>query len=186
MMGRTAGFHPDKTLGQLGEEGQYVLAPERLGDDHAPRSINAMNLARSRPTVRASDGGLELNLVSSFGLGLVGERCYGRTSLDEGQSAFVALSWRGRRPTIEEEAFSELKRTVEFWRNWLSGATIPDHLWRSFIERSALTLKGLSYAPTGAIMAAATTSLPETPGGARNWDYRSTWIRDSAFMLRSL
>jgi Trehalase-like, N-terminal/Glycosyl hydrolases family 15 len=75
---------------------------------------------------------------------------------------------------------------VGFWRDWLSTAKVPDHPWRAYIDRSALTLKGLSYSPTGAIMAAATTSLPETPGGARNWDYRYTWIRDSAFMLRSL
>jgi GH15 family glucan-1,4-alpha-glucosidase len=79
-----------------------------------------------------------------------------------------------------------LNTTVDFWRDWLSSAKIPDHPWKPYLDRSALTLKGLSYAPTGAIMAASTTSLPETPGGARNWDYRFTWIRDSAFMLRSL
>ena len=72
-----------------------------------------------------------------------------------------------------------LNTTVDFWRDWLSSAKIPDHPWKPYLDRSALTLKGLSYAPTGAIMAASTTSLPETPGGARNWDYRFTWIRDS-------
>src|SRR5262249_41577196 len=106
--------------------------------------------------------------------------------LAEVQSAFVALSWGGDAPTTIDEAFAQLGDTQRFWRDWLSVADIPDHRWRPYIERSALALKGLSYAPTGAILAAATTSLPETPGGERNWDYRYTWIRDTAFMLRAL
>ena len=85
-----------------------------------------------------------------------------------------------------DDAFEQLHQTESFWRDWLSKGRFPDHRFRPYIERSALALKGLSYAPTGAIMAAATTSLPETPGGERNWDYRYTWIRDSAFMLRAL
>ena len=92
----------------------------------------------------------------------------------------------GPAPTTQQEADADLESTVSFWRDWLSTGTFPDHPWRPFIERSALTLKGLSYAPTGAIMAASTTSLPETPGGARNWDYRYTWIRDTGFTLRAL
>ena len=118
---------------------------------------------------------------------MLGARCYGRTSLAAGQSAFVALSWGGgHAPADLDEAQRTLNCTVDFWRDWLSSANIPDHPWKTYLDRSALTLKGLSYAPTGAIMAALTTSLPETWGGARNWDYRFTWIRDSAFMLRSL
>ena len=137
-------------------------------------------------TVHPPAGDPMLSVTSSLRLGVTGARCYGRSTLDAGQTAFVAVSWGGRPPTSVEEACVQRDDTVTYWRDWLSNGTFPDHPWRSYIERSALTLKGLSYAPTGAIMAAPTTSLPETPGGARNWDYRYTWIRDSSFMLRSL
>jgi GH15 family glucan-1,4-alpha-glucosidase len=137
--------------------------------------------------VAPAEGDVRLELAGNVRLGVLGARCYGRTTLSQGQSAFVVLSWGDAKvPASQEEAFSALNTTVDFWRDWLSTAKIPDHPWKPYLDRSALTLKALSYAPTGAIMAAATTSLPETPGGARNWDYRFTWIRDSAFMLRSL
>jgi GH15 family glucan-1,4-alpha-glucosidase len=134
----------------------------------------------------ARGGDQSLELVSGLRLGVGGARAYGRTQLEHGASTFVALSWGGEVPTTLDEAMAQLAETEAFWRDWLSVADIPDHRYRPHIERSALTLKGLSYAPTGAIMAAATTSLPETPGGERNWDYRFSWIRDSAFLLRAL
>jgi alpha,alpha-trehalase len=138
-------------------------------------------------TITPPEGDVQLELSGSVRLGVLGARGYGRTTLAEGESAFVVLSWGGSSiPATEDEAYRALSTTIDYWRDWLSSARIPDHPWKPYIDRSALTLKGLSYAPTGAIMAAATTSLPETPGGARNWDYRFTWIRDSAFMLRSL
>ena len=67
-----------------------------------------------------------------------------------------------------------------------AAARFPDHRWREPIQRSALAIKGLTYMPTGATVAALTTSLPETPGGERNWDYRYTWMRDSTFTLQAL
>jgi GH15 family glucan-1,4-alpha-glucosidase len=138
-------------------------------------------------TLNPQEGDLRLELTGNIKLGVLGARSYGRTTLTAGESAFVVLSWGDTNvPATQDEASSALDATVDFWRDWLSQAKIPDHPWKPYLDRSALTLKALSYAPTGAIMAAATTSLPETPGGARNWDYRFTWIRDSAFMLRSL
>ena len=77
---------------------------------------------------------------------------------------------RARRPT--SEAYDRLVKTADYWHQWLAHGTFPDHPWRQYLQRSALTLKGLTYSPTGAMIAAATTSLPETPGGVRNWDYR--------------
>ncbi len=125
-------------------------------------------------------------MTSNIQLGMTAGRCYGRSTLEEGQSRIRGSVLGEGKPTSVEEAQAQADDTIAYWRGWLSTGKFPDHPWRSYIERSALTLKGLSYAPTGAVMAAPTTSLPETVGGARNWDYRYTWIRDSSFMLRSL
>src|SRR5262249_40438645 len=85
-----------------------------------------------------------------------------------------------------DEATKLINATVAFWRNWVENSRMPDHRWREIIQRSALAIKGLTYMPTGATVAALTTSLPETPGGERNWDYRYTWMRDTTFTLRAL
>jgi GH15 family glucan-1,4-alpha-glucosidase len=138
------------------------------------------------PKVKSPDGDMELSVESSLRLAIAGARSYGRTLLTEGEETHIALTWGAPAPSTADEVQSDIDSTVDFWRDWLASGTFPDHRWRPHIERSALTLKGLSFAPTGAIMAASTTSLPETPGGARNWDYRYTWIRDTGFMLRAL
>jgi GH15 family glucan-1,4-alpha-glucosidase len=109
--------------------------------------------------------------------------------LAEGESAVLALDEVGSgavpRPCSGEQAEALLAATVAFWRNWLSASRYRGR-WREVVHRSALTLKLLTYAPTGAIVAAPTTSLPEQIGGERNWDYRYVWIRDAAFCVYAL
>ena len=85
-----------------------------------------------------------------------------------------------------DEVRASLADTDRFWRGWLDGGQFPDHPWREVLQRSALTLKALTYASTGALLAAPTTSLPEYVGGKRNWDYRYTWVRDGSFTLWAL
>jgi GH15 family glucan-1,4-alpha-glucosidase len=130
---------------------------------------------------------LELHLISDLNLGIEGPRTTARHMMKEGETAFCALAWSEHAaPRTNEEAYRRLVWTAHHWQHWLDRGEFPDHPWRSDLQRSALTLKGLTYAPTGAIIAAATTSLPETPGGERNWDYRYTWIRDATFALWGL
>ena len=111
-----------------------------------------------------------------------------RHVLNAGERAYCALTWAERflAPQNVEEADAKIAATTRYWRRWLGQARIPDHAWRDPLQRSALAIKGLTYMPTGATVAALTTSLPETPGGERNWDYRYTWMRDATFTLQAL
>ncbi len=136
----------------------------------------------------ASGAGLTIRLHTDMALGVEGDWVRARHNLKQGEQIFCALSWAGQLegPTDVDDANARLATTGRYWREWLSRARLPDHRWREPIQRSALAIKGLTYMPTGATVAALTTSLPETPGGERNWDYRYTWLRDSTFTLQAL
>ena len=128
-----------------------------------------------------------LRLTTDLNVGFEGPRAIARRRLRAGDEIFCALSWGDASPPDTfAEAHERLGRTADFWHEWLSRGRFPDHPWRTYLQRSALTLKGLIYAPTGALLAASTASLPETPGGERNYDYRYSWLRDSTFMLWGL
>jgi GH15 family glucan-1,4-alpha-glucosidase len=140
-----------------------------------------------------------LRLATDLRVGFEGPGAHATKILRQGEKAFAALTWPRSQfsaseefwrehplPSDAEQAFERVERTADFWREWINRGEFPEHPWQSYLQRSALTLKGLTYAPTGALLAAATTSLPETPGGERNWDYRYTWVRDATFMLWGL
>ncbi|MDQ2631927.1 MAG: glycoside hydrolase family 15 protein [Actinomycetota bacterium] len=139
--------------------------------------------------VATAADGTELLLTSDMQLELDGGAARGKVLLREDETAFCAITWGNEDlggPRSAPEALERIDSTEEFWREWLRDGNFPDHPWRIHLQRSALVLKGLTYTPTGAIVAAPTTSLPETPGGERNWDYRFSWIRDSTFSLWAL
>jgi GH15 family glucan-1,4-alpha-glucosidase len=133
---------------------------------------------------------LTLELGTSIPLTPDGTGVVAEFSLEEGQTVVFVL--RSMSPTesfapslSEPEADVFFRKTVDYWRRWLSKCTYRGR-WREMVHRSALALKLLTYEPTGAMVAAPTCSLPEHLGGRRNWDYRYTWIRDAAFTLYAL
>src|SRR5689334_23925608 len=141
-----------------------------------------------RHAADATGAGQTFRLHTDLALGIEENRVRARHVLSAGERAFCALSWETdlAAPETAEDAVERIDATTRFWRAWLGRARIPDHRFRDPIQRSALAIKGLTYMPTGATVAALTTSLPETPGGERNWDYRYTWMRDSTFTLQAL
>jgi GH15 family glucan-1,4-alpha-glucosidase len=134
--------------------------------------------------------GLELSLSTRCPLEIVdGSEVRARIVLRAGEIVTFVLDRLedGQKPTSysDPDIAAEFDATVAFWRGWLRRSSYSGR-WREMVHRSALTLKLLTYAPTGAIVAAPTTSLPEHLGGERNWDYRYTWMRDAAFTLYAL
>ncbi len=141
-----------------------------------------------RHAANASGAGHTVRLQTDLRLGVEGNRVRARHVLSAGDECYCVLSWAASAsvPADVVDASARLDATTRFWRTWLGRARMPDHRWRDPLQRSALTIKGLTYMPTGATVAALTTSLPETPGGERNWDYRYTWMRDTTFTLQAL
>ncbi|MFH7340278.1 glycoside hydrolase family 15 protein [Streptomyces sp. KHY 26] len=147
-------------------------------------------------TVRETDGillfespDLALALTATVAMECDGRDARAEFKLGEGETAVFALDQAGAaiapRGCAHAEAEHEFNATVDYWRRWLHQSRYRGR-WREMVHRSALTLKLLTYAPTGAIVAAPTTSLPEQLGGERNWDYRYVWVRDAAFAVYAL
>jgi GH15 family glucan-1,4-alpha-glucosidase len=198
----------------VGEITDYMPVGERARRDGVDRLIRRINVVRGRmkfhiecrpafnyardahETIVDKNGaafhapGLSLGLSASVPLERNAHGVRAEVPLEEGQTTRFVLSAiepgaQSAPALAEEESVALFKDTVDFWTRWLSKCTYKGR-WREMVERAALTLKLLTYEPTGAIVAAPTCSLPEGIGGERNWDYRYTWIRDAAFTVYSL
>jgi GH15 family glucan-1,4-alpha-glucosidase len=111
-------------------------------------------------------------------------RTFAEFTVSEGDRVPFVLTWFPSNESLPNpvDAEQSLSDTVDYWEDWVAGCTL-DGRWRDAVVRSLVTLKALTYAPTGGIVAAATTSLPEALGGVRNWDYRYCWLRDATLTL---
>ena len=139
----------------------------------------------ARPDSTAERGAITVHATRP--LDATADGYHARWSLSAGDSAWLRIDGPGAagEPLEQHDAAGKLMTTIGFWRDWLSGCTYRG-AYEDVVRRSALVLKSLIYAPTGAVVAAPTTSLPEAIGGGRNWDYRYTWIRDATVTLISL
>jgi GH15 family glucan-1,4-alpha-glucosidase len=156
----------------------------RFGYGEAPVRIER------RGSVPVASSGGDALAVRSFGAGdaELSDAIVGRFQTHGGETALLTLSIAHQEPLVfpsRAEIEDRLEATIQAWTRW-SGGLQASVRWREAVERSAIALKLLVYAPSGALVAAPTTSLPEVIGGERNWDYRYCWIRDSAFTLDAL
>lgn len=155
--------------------------------------------ARIRPRLEDHDalgwwcpfGGRILSLMADAELEACDGDCTlrGRASLAEGDVRIFSLTYADDEPLVFcplGDADWMIEESLSWWREWASACSAYDGPWPEAVLRSAITLKLLTYAPSGAVIAAATTSLPEALGGERNWDYRFCWLRDASWTFRAL
>jgi GH15 family glucan-1,4-alpha-glucosidase len=150
------------------------------------------------PLVRLEDGGARtfgagrLGISSAGPLEVEGSTLRATFTVREGEGVGFSIRWapaearEAPQPTASEAVADRIADTAEAWRSWEAEHDIYEGPHRELVRLSSRVLKGLTYRPTGAIVAAPTTSLPETVGGERNWDYRFSWIRDSSLTIEAL
>jgi GH15 family glucan-1,4-alpha-glucosidase len=163
----------------------------RVNFDCAPR----FDYARAKHSVSITEhgavligGDLQLTVHGLAGLERDGDDVRVSRTVGANETIGVILESAADGPPRQvtvEEVWKLFERTVGFWRGWLHKSTYRGR-WREMVNRSAMTLKLMTYAPTGALVAAPTTALPEQPGGERNWDYRFTWVRDASYSVGAL
>ena len=171
----------------LGVRGQLTFRVEVEPRFDYGRASHSVVFHENGAVFRSADISLALETATPLRPSADGVTC--EITLAAGESATFVLERVQEdyvpRPYSEDETREAFDRTIEYWRRWLSKSRYQGR-WREIVHRSALTLKLLTFLPTGGIVAAPTTSLPEQLGGGRNWDYRYTWIRDAAFSLYAL
>lgn len=167
------------------EEGTVTAAIE-----FAPRfhyAVGETILKSSPHGVLALQGDERVTLSTPALMAVQGDLATGEWTGGKGERLGLTLRHDERlvRPYDEADSAAKHNRTVAYWEGWCARGRYEGP-WQAAVLRSALTLRLLTYAPTGALVAAATTSLPESPGGSRNWDYRFSWVRDSSFTMSVL
>jgi GH15 family glucan-1,4-alpha-glucosidase len=181
-------------LGQGRSDLVRIVAGRRGAVAMHTEIVLRFDYGRTVPWVRREDGGIvaiagpdTIHVMSEASLHGENMHTVGDFTVREGETVAFALTWHPSHLPVPPAADprAALDATNDWWREWVSRCTY-DGEWREPVIRSLITLKALTYAPTGGIVAAPTTSLPESPGGVRNWDYRCCWLRDATFTLFAL
>ncbi len=195
-------LRPDDSGHQLGRDAPHALL-RRLACTEGNVEVEVVFAPRpeyglARPLVVAVEGGVltrgapaALALWTEVPLTLGHSRAEGRVTLTAGQEVTVALQWARAweaDPATwrSEEVVARLEDTTAAWQQWAAEHQRYEGPWRELVRCSGRVLQGLTFQPTGAVVAAATTSLPEEIGGSRNWDYRYAWLRDASLTLDAL